>query len=82
MIAIIGCVLGLLIGGIFNYIQSVYGIIRVEDGANTIIDSYPMVSKWGDYILVFMTVISISGLVSYFSAKLSVRELNKLKATD
>ncbi|WP_343320821.1 FtsX-like permease family protein [Sphingobacterium multivorum] len=82
MIAIIGCILGLLIGGIFNYIQSVYGIIRVEDGANTIIDSYPMVSKWSDYFLVFMTVTSISGLVSYFSAKLSVRELNKLKATD
>ncbi len=82
MIAIIGCVLGLLIGGIFNYIQSVYGIIRVEDGANTIIDSYPMVSKWSDYILVFITVIGISGLVSYFSAKLSVRELNKLKSTD
>ncbi|WP_286734112.1 MULTISPECIES: FtsX-like permease family protein [Sphingobacterium] len=82
MIAIIGCVLGLLIGGIFNYIQSAYGIIRVEDGANTIIDSYPMVSKWSDYILVFITVTSISGLVSYFSAKLSVRELNKLKATD
>ena len=82
MIGIIGCVLGLLIGGIFNYIQSAYGIIRVEDGANTIIDSYPMVSNWSDYILVFMTVTSISGLVSYFSAKLSVRELNKLKATD
>jgi lipoprotein-releasing system permease protein len=82
MIGIIGCVLGLLIGGIFNYIQSAYGIIRVEDGANTIIDSYPMVSNWSDYILVFITVTSISGLVSYFSAKLSVRELNKLKATD
>lgn len=82
MIGVIGCVLGLLIGGIFNYIQSAYGIIRVEDGANTIIDSYPMVSSWSDYILVFATVTSISGLVSYFSAKLSVRELNKLKATD
>ncbi len=82
MIAVIGCVLGLLIGGIFNYIQSTYGIIRVEDGANTIIDSYPMVSKWGDYILVFITVTGISGLVSYFSATLSVRELNKLKTTD
>ncbi len=39
MIAFIGCLLGLLIGAIFNYIQSTYGIIRVEDGANTIIDS-------------------------------------------
>ncbi|MDR0264382.1 MAG: ABC transporter permease [Sphingobacterium sp.] len=82
MIAVIGCVLGLLIGGIFNYIQSTYGIIRVEDGANTIIDSYPMVSKWGDYVLVFLTVTGISGLVSYFSATLSVRELNKLKTSD
>lgn len=82
MIAIIGCVLGLLIGAIFNYIQSTYGIIQVEDGANTILDSYPMVSRWSDYALVFTTVTSISGLVSYFSAKLSVKELNKLKATD
>jgi len=82
MIAIIGCILGLFIGAIFNYVQSTYGIIRVEDGANAILDSYPMVSRWSDYMLVFLTVTSISGLVSYFSAKISVKELNKLKATD
>ena len=82
MIAIIGCILGLLLGAVFNYIQSTYGIIRVEDGANAILDSYPMVSRWSDYLLVFITVTSISGLVSYFSAKISVKELNKLKATD
>jgi lipoprotein-releasing system permease protein len=82
MIAVIGCVLGLLIGGLFNYIQSTYGLIRVEDGANTIIDSYPMVSSWTDYILVFITITGISGLVSYFSARVSVKELNKLKTTD
>lgn len=82
MIAVIGCVLGLIIGALFNYIQSAYGIIRVEDGANAILDSYPMVSRWTDYILVFLTVSSISGLVSYFSAKLSVRELDKLKTVD
>lgn len=82
MIAIIGCILGLLLGAVFNYIQSTYGIIRVEDGANAILDSYPMVSRWNDYLLVFITVTSISGLVSYFSAKISVKELNKLKATD
>ncbi|CAM3549357.1 FtsX-like permease family protein [Sphingobacterium prati] len=82
MIAIIGCILGLLLGAVFNYIQSTYGIIRVEDGTNAILDSYPMVSRWSDYLLVFITVTSISGLVSYFSAKISVKELNKLKATD
>jgi len=82
MIAIIGCILGLLLGAVFNYIQSTYGIIRVEDGTNAILDSYPMVNRWSDYLLVFITVTSISGLVSYFSAKISVKELNKLKATD
>ena len=82
MIAFIGCLLGLLIGAIFNYIQSTYGIIRVEDGANTIIDSYPMVSQWSDYLLVFVTVTGISALVSYFSAKISVKELSKLKTTN
>ncbi|MDM1296795.1 ABC transporter permease [Sphingobacterium sp. N143] len=82
MISVGGCILGLCIGAGFNYIQSTYGIIRVEDGANAILDSYPMVSRWTDYILVFITVTSISGLVSYFSAKASVKELNKLKTTD
>lgn len=82
MIAVVGCILGLFIGGLFNYLQSTYGFIRVEDGANAILDSYPMVSRWNDYILVFLTVTSIAGLVSYFSAKVSVNELNKLKATD
>lgn len=82
MIAVVGCILGLFIGGLFNYLQSTYGFIRVEDGANAILDSYPMVSRWSDYILVFLTVTSIAGLVSYFSAKVSVNELNKLKATD
>ncbi len=41
-----------------------------------------MVSQWSDYLLVFVTVTGISALVSYFSAKISVKELSKLKTTN
>ncbi|WP_447770642.1 ABC transporter permease [Sphingobacterium faecium] len=82
MISLIGCVSGLVIGYIFCFLQINYGIIKVEEGANMLIDSYPIALRLSDFIIVFFTITSIAGLIAYFSSKISVSELNKLEATD
>lgn len=80
MISLIGCVGGLIIGYIFCYLQINYGIIKVEEGSNMLIDSYPIAMRLTDFIIVFLTITTISGLISYFSSKISVAELNKLES--
>nr|WP_315401602.1 FtsX-like permease family protein [uncultured Sphingobacterium sp.] len=82
MISLVGCVTGLLIGYIFCYLQINYGIIKVEEGANMLIDSYPIAIRWTDFVIVFFTITSIAGLIAYFTSKISVLELNKLEATE
>ncbi|UZJ65287.1 FtsX-like permease family protein [Sphingobacterium sp. KU25419] len=82
MISLIGCVSGLVIGYIFCFLQINYGIIKVEEGANMLIDSYPIALRLSDFIIVFFNITSIAGLIAYFSSKISVSELNKLEATD
>lgn len=82
MIALVGCITGLVIGYVFCYVQINYGIIRVEAGANMLIDSYPIAIRWKDFVIVFFTVTSIAGLIAYFTSKISVTELNKLESTE
>ncbi|UIR55823.1 FtsX-like permease family protein [Sphingobacterium sp. SRCM116780] len=82
MISILGCSTGLIIGYLFCFLQINYGLIKVEEGANMLIDSYPVALRFSDFVIVFFTISIISGLISYFSAKISVAELNKLKLTD
>jgi len=54
----------------------------VEEGANMLIDSYPIAIRWTDFVIVFFTITSIAGLIAYFTSKISVLELNKLEATE
>ena len=82
MISLMGCVIGLGIGYLFCFLQINFGMIKVQEGANMLIDSYPIALRWNDFLIVFLTISIISGLISYFSAKISVAELNKLKTTD
>ena len=77
MIAFIGGLIGIGIGYIFCWLQEKFGLIRTGDGANAIMDIYPVDIRALDFILVFMTIMFVALLVSYISSILSVRELEK-----
>ncbi|MFC4211975.1 ABC transporter permease [Pedobacter lithocola] len=76
MITMSGCVLGLIIGIIFYFIQHNFGIIKM--GEDTLISSYPIGLKWKDFILVFVTVGIFSFLASALSSNLSVKNIEQI----
>ena len=78
MISFIGCVLGLVFGGLFSFLQYKYGFIGMGD-SNLIASAYPMSIKIGDFFLIFGTVFLISFAASFFSARLSIKRFEQLK---
>ena len=78
MIALIGSILGIIFGYIFCYLQDLYGFIRTNNLNGSFIDVYPVDMREQDFILVFVTITTLSIIVSYFSSKLSVRELGNI----
>ncbi|MGN0003399.1 MAG: ABC transporter permease [Sphingobacterium composti] len=78
MIAFIGSSIGILIGYIFCLLQDTYGFIRTNNVNGGFIDVYPVDMRTQDFILVFFTITTLSIIVSYFSSKLSVREIGNI----
>ncbi|MCI0921503.1 FtsX-like permease family protein [Sphingobacterium rhinopitheci] len=78
MIALLGSIVGIVIGYIFCKLQEQFGFIRTGEGAGSLIDIYPVDIRLLDFILVFGTVFILSSLVAYFSSKLSVKGIGKI----
>nr|WP_294790626.1 FtsX-like permease family protein [uncultured Mucilaginibacter sp.] len=78
MIAMIGCVLGLVVGLIFCLLQQHYGFIKMSENV-AVIDGYPIKILARDFILVLATVSVISVIASAISSRLSVKGLDDIK---
>jgi len=78
MISFLGCITGMIIGLIFCVLQQQFGFIRFGDSM-TVIDAYPVALKAWDFVLVFLTVGSISTIASAISARLSIKRLGEIK---
>lgn len=77
-ISLIGGVIGIAVGYVFCKLQELYGFIRTGAEDGSLIDVYPIDMRANDFILVFTTVVVLSLIVSYFSSKLSVKEIGKV----
>lgn len=77
MISMIGCISGLIVGGIFCAVQKQYGFIKMGSKI-TVMDAYPVAIKYIDFIIVFLTVGVIAVVASAISARLSVKRLGEI----
>ncbi|MES2872403.1 MAG: FtsX-like permease family protein [Bacteroidota bacterium] len=78
MISMVGCLLGMTAGLIFSLLQQHFGFIRMS-GASFLIESYPIVLKGSDFILVLGTVLTVSLIASAISSRLSVKNTRSLR---
>ncbi len=78
MISMVGCLLGMTAGLIFSLLQQHFGFIRMS-GASFLIESYPIVLKGSDFILVLGTVLTVSLIASAISSRLSVKNTPNLR---
>jgi len=78
MIAMIGCVAGLVVGFVFCLLQQHYGFIKMSENV-ALIAGYPIKILLRDFALVLFTVCIISVIASAISARLSVKGLDDIK---
>ncbi len=76
LISLIGCLIGMAVGFVFALIQQKFGFVTM--GGTTMVQAYPVTLKPTDFLLVFITVISISVIASGISARLSVQKLDEI----
>jgi lipoprotein-releasing system permease protein len=72
LISIIGAVAGIILGFIICWLQETYGLVKLQSDS-LIMDSYPVVMKIKDFIIVPGTVL----LIGYWAAWYPVRFLTK-----
>ena len=73
LITIVGAIFGLLIGFFVCWIQIEFELIRLKGSASFIVDAYPIKLIWTDFLIIFLTVVSIG----YFAAWYPVRYITK-----
>ncbi|WP_028296355.1 FtsX-like permease family protein [Olivibacter sitiensis] len=81
MISLIGCLVGLILGLLIGYLQQCYGFVKMGD-ENMVTDAYPIVFRWPDFILVFLTVVVVSGIASAISSRISVKNVEQLRSAE
>lgn len=77
MISMAGCLAGMLTGLIFCLIQQHYGFIKMEINFTT--EPYPVILNAMDFLLIFITVSTISVIASSIASRLSVKNAVDLK---
>ncbi|WP_069659510.1 ABC transporter permease [Arcticibacter eurypsychrophilus] len=78
MISLIGCISGMAAGLAFCLAQQHFGFIKMSE-KSFITDAYPIGLQATDFILVFLTVTTISIITSGISSRLSIKTLSQMK---
>ncbi|MBE0646457.1 MAG: ABC transporter permease [Bacteroidales bacterium] len=76
MISGIGALSGMFLGGVLCWIQQTFGLIRMGGPNSTfVVDSYPIQMQPLDFLLVFITVMLIGYLASWYPVY-NIRKIN------
>jgi len=73
LISLAGAVFGLIIGSIICWLQIRFGLLKIGSGDNFVVNDYPVHIQYMDYFYVFITVVFIGFLASWYP----VRQINK-----
>lgn len=76
LVSVVGGLLGLALGIVAVLAQQYFGIIRLGNGGNYIIDAYPVSLELADVALVFFTITIIGSLASFFTANKSIKNMD------
>ena len=76
LVSVVGGLLGLALGIVAVLAQQYFGIIRLGNGGNYIIDAYPVALELADVALVFFTITIIGSLASFFTANKSIKNMD------
>jgi len=66
LISVLGWIVGVSLGLLFYWLHKRYGLIQIPEGF--VVDSYPMSFRWGDLVVVGMTVLVLGTVASILPA--------------
>lgn len=72
LIAFIGAIAGLMLGGIICWLQDTFGLVGMGM-ENAIVSNYPVKMRIADFVLTSGVIICITILVSFYPARLAAR---------
>ncbi|PKP52389.1 MAG: hypothetical protein CVT92_09115 [Bacteroidetes bacterium HGW-Bacteroidetes-1] len=77
LISMAGGIVGLLVGVVVVLVQQKFGLLQLGNEAGSfVIDAYPVHLKWMDIMTVFITVLVIGGISSYFTVRKSIANMH------
>jgi lipoprotein-releasing system permease protein len=69
MISLGGAFAGIVVGAFVSWLQASFGLITIQAEGSYIIDTYPVIMKASDFVLVGLTVFCIGMLASFLPVK-------------
>lgn len=76
IIAVVGGIIGLILGIVAVLLQQYVGIIRLGDGSGSyIVDYYPVALQIQDILIVLATITIIGGIAAYTTVRISMKNL-------
>ena len=76
IIAVVGGIIGLILGIIAVLLQQYIGIIRLGDGTGSyIVDYYPVALQMQDILIVLATITVIGGIAAFTTVRVSMKNL-------
>ena len=76
MITFFGALVGIAIGLFLCWLQQTYGLIKLGDKSGTfIVDAYPVSVRAFDLVAIFLTVLVISWITSWYPVRYLSRKL-------
>lgn len=79
LIATIASGAGLLAGGLFCFLQQQFGFITAGNAQGTLVNAYPVLMHWKDFVLVILTVMGISGVATFIATQFGLSKLASIR---
>ncbi|MFN8206760.1 MAG: FtsX-like permease family protein [Bacteroidales bacterium] len=74
LISISGAIAGLFLGGLVCWLQMKYEWLKLQGSGSFVIDAYPVHMRWPDFLIIFITVISIGYLAAWYPVRFITRK--------
>lgn len=79
LISLLSAISGLILGFIILYIQQTFGFVKLGSGdGNFIIDAYPVAIQWLDFVYVFLIVLGIGLLATWYPVKNLIKKYHTI----
>jgi ABC-type lipoprotein release transport system permease subunit len=72
-ISLAGAVCGIILGSIMIWLQQTFGLVSFGAEGNYVVDAYPVVLKFLDVIIVFITVSTMGLIAAWYPVKILVK---------